>query len=152
MIFGWPTFEAICDTSIFYKLLEVKLKSRWAITGSWEPLVGYRKYNVHGVMYYHVYKLTIVQAICGNHAPAKILSLCVTYTQMFFVNAREHIYWILELFRQCSMFLFFILFISVVHKTCVFVLFSGVYCHYTLRFTSVMLHNCIGSIIGILCM
>ena len=38
MIFGWPTFKIMCNTPIFLSTLDVKLKTRWAITGSWEPL------------------------------------------------------------------------------------------------------------------
>ena len=44
MIFGWSTFKIICNTPIFYQL-DVKLKTRWAITGSWEPLVFYIVYK-----------------------------------------------------------------------------------------------------------
>jgi hypothetical protein len=38
MIFWWPTFKIMCNTPIFYQL-DVKLKTRWAIKGSWEHLV-----------------------------------------------------------------------------------------------------------------
>ena len=31
MIFGWPTFKILCDTTILYKLLKVKLKTKKAI-------------------------------------------------------------------------------------------------------------------------
>ena len=44
MIFGWSTFKIICNTPIFYQL-DVKLNTRWAITGSWEPLVFYIVYK-----------------------------------------------------------------------------------------------------------
>ena len=40
MIFDWPSFKIICNAPIFYKLLlQVKLKTSWAITGSREPPV-----------------------------------------------------------------------------------------------------------------
>ena len=53
IIFSWPTSKIMCDTLMFYKLWGVKLKTRWPITGSSEPLVLGLSSRVHVKLWTH---------------------------------------------------------------------------------------------------
>ena len=80
MIFGWPTFKIMCNPH-FLSTLNVKLKTRWANTGSWEPLVKYYWPNLSCKLSYRMSVGHRAKSGCFN-------ARCLIYLHFFILSTK----------------------------------------------------------------